>query len=230
MPGVELGELGLIGSLAAVVELFLDPHSELLGHPVDVEFRFARREAAHQAEEGRQQLGVLEVGVDRGADPGVLDLHRDRAAVAQPGRVHLADRGGRQRLPVELGEGVLGRAPELVLQHFARQLRRHRRRVVAQPGQRRLVGGLELAPHRRAERDEREHLPRLHQRPFRGTEQLGVALRRADVELGAVGAGQLAPQADDDRLARGASGERRQRDGAPQAPAPDAVFSLPRIH
>jgi hypothetical protein len=56
-----------------------------------------------------------------------------------------------------------------------------------------------------------------------GTEQLGVALRGADVELGAVFAGELAPQPHHDCLARGASTQSSQRDGTPQAPATDSV-------
>jgi hypothetical protein len=48
------------------------------------------------------------------------------------------------------------------------------------------------------------------------------------VKLGAVRASQLASQPDNDRLARGASGESRQRDGAAQASTADAV-ALRRI-
>jgi hypothetical protein len=138
--------------------------------------------------------------------------------------VNLADRRRGERLPVELGERVLNRPPELAPEHVLSQLRRHRRRVAPQPSQCRLVGGLKLLADYGAERDERQHLAGLHQRALGGAEQLGVALGGTDVKLGAVRAGQLASQPDDDRLARGASAEGRQRDGAPQPSAADAVI------
>ena len=48
----------------------------------------------------------VEVVDDLLADAGPLDLDRDRAAVAQRRAVHLAERCGRERSGVELGEGL----------------------------------------------------------------------------------------------------------------------------
>ena len=161
--------------------------------------------------------------MDRVRHPRVLDLHRDRATVVQPRGVDLTDRGCRQRLPVELGERALSPLMKLALKNGARKLGRHRRRLIAQPRQRRLIDRQELRRHRGTGGDEREHLPGLHQRALGAAEQLGVALRGADVELGAVRARQLAPQSDHDCLARGTSAQRRQRSGTPQPPTGDAI-------
>ena len=54
------------------------------------------------------------------ATPGVLDLHRDRAAVEQRRPVHLADRGGGERLRLELGEVLVDRLAVLLLDHLRR--------------------------------------------------------------------------------------------------------------
>ena len=111
VPAVELGELGLVGSLEPVVELLGDAYADLLRCAPKVEAHFPRGETEQQSEERGKQLGVLQVGVDRGRHPGILDLHGDRATVVQPGGVNLADRGRRERLPLELHERLSVRWP-----------------------------------------------------------------------------------------------------------------------
>ena len=72
----------------------------------------------------RQQLQaeaeVAHVGVDRLGDAGVLDLDGNVAAVVQLGAVHLPDRGGGDRLGLEVRERRPELLAEIVLDHLAR--------------------------------------------------------------------------------------------------------------
>jgi hypothetical protein len=230
MSAVVLGELGLIGCLESIVELLGYANAYLTSHASNVKAHFQRRQTADdQAQKCRKQLGVLQVGADRVGHPRILDLDRHFAAVAEPGRVDLADRSRGEWLPVERDKSTLDRAAKLTLKHRARELRRHRRCIIAQPCQTRLVDRLELRWHRGAGRDEREHLPGLHQGALGAAEQLGVALRRADVKLGGIRASQLAPQSSDNCLSGRASRQSRERGGAPHAPTADAIAFGERV-
>ena len=93
----------LVLRLELVVELLADPRADLLGGRLDVE---ARRDLLHQPQDHPE---VLHVRADRLGDAGVLDLHRDLAAVVQPRPVDLADRGRGHRRLVELGERLVER-------------------------------------------------------------------------------------------------------------------------
>ena len=66
------------------------------------------------------------------ATPGYWTLTATVAAVVQPRPVDLADRGGRDRLLVELGEDLAERRLELGLDHLAHVGEAHLRRRVAQ--------------------------------------------------------------------------------------------------
>ena len=102
--------LGL--GLEPVVELLLGAGLHLGDQRLHVD---ARDQAAH----GAGQPGELaQVGAERVAGAGVLDLHRDLAAVVPAALVHLADRRGRGRAAVEPDQLLLpvrrrgrGRAP-----------------------------------------------------------------------------------------------------------------------
>ena len=124
----------------------------------------------------QDQPQVLHVGAHRGGDARVLDLDRHLAAVVQPGAVHLADRGGRDRLLVELVEHLLERVVELLLDHLAHVLEGDRRRRVAQRRQLALEL-LAVLLGNQADVEERQHLPDLHggalHRPQRGHDLLG---------------------------------------------------------
>ncbi len=94
-------ERALVLRLQLVVELLADARAELLGGRLDVE---AGRDLLHQPQDHPE---VLHVGPHRLGDARVLDLDRHLAAVGQAGAVDLADRGGGDRLLVELGERLV---------------------------------------------------------------------------------------------------------------------------
>ncbi len=130
------------------------------------------------------------------ATPGYWTLTATSAAVGQPRAVDLADRGGGDRLGVELLEDLAQRRLELGLDHLAHVVEAHLRRRVAQ----RAELALELlAVLLRDEPDveEAHHLPELHRRalhrPERGHDLLGglqvAALQRGALAL--LGAGEV---------------------------------------
>ena len=113
-------ERALVLRLELVVELVVDPQADLLGRVLDVQ---PGRDPLHQPQD---QPEVLHVRPHRGGDAGVLDLDRHVAAVVQLGAVDLADRGGGDRVGVELGEVILELAAELGLDHLAHAARSSR--------------------------------------------------------------------------------------------------------
>ena len=141
----------LAASLEAIVDLLLESLRELLHERARVESR------KRCADDAPQQGHVAEVGRDAAGDARVLDLDRDRPAVARDGAVHLTDRGGRKRQRIPPREDLLGRPAELLRDDAGRHLRAHRRRGLLQPA------------HRRAHRlrqilvDVARHLAELHQ-------------------------------------------------------------------
>jgi hypothetical protein len=191
------GELPLRVGLEPVVELLDHPCLELGDQRLDVH---AREEGGEQAGEAGQ---LVEVGHQRGRRAGVLDLHRDVAAVP-PGRaVHLADAGRGRRLVVEVLEAGPPGAPELLGQHRVDGAHSHRRRLLLQLDQRLAIGRGDLLGHGRLEH--RQRLAELHrpalELPQHREQLLGGALLqlRGDGVGGA--AGEPLAQAQ-----RGASG------------------------
>jgi hypothetical protein len=185
---VVVGEETLVVRLEAVVELLGQPLPQL-GHEGP---RLQPREQhPHGAEE---QPGVVEVGPDRVADPGVLHLHRHGPAVVGDGAVHLPDRGRRDRPRVPLGEPLLGRRAEVLGHHLGGQLGRHGRGVGLELGQRLAHLGwhplVEVAGH----------LAELHHGALHVAERLGDGLRGLQLERGveldlAIGGGEGPPGA-----------------------------------
>ena len=120
MVAVEVGEALLVGALDPVVELLGDAFFDLGDH-------LGRVEAVEAGgQQGAEQVGVAQVGRDRLADAGVLDLHRDCAfaavgRVAPDGAVDLADRRRGDRLGIPLDEQLIGTGAELGLHHPGRQ-------------------------------------------------------------------------------------------------------------
>ena len=157
MPAVRAGHRPLVLGLELVVELLRDPLAQLGVERLDVE---AGREPPHERE---QQREVAQVGLDRLGHARVLDLDRDRLALVGHRAVDLADRGGRERLLLELGEDGGGLLPQLLAQQLLEPLERERRHVVAQLRQR-LLEALALVLGQRAEVDRGEHLADLHRR------------------------------------------------------------------
>jgi hypothetical protein len=101
---------GHVGRLDAEVELLADGVGEADG-------QLAGADGVGPAGAGLQGAGQaghdVQVALDRGLDPGPLDLDRDLGPGPQPGRVHLGDRGGGQGPPVEVGEQLGDRPAQL---------------------------------------------------------------------------------------------------------------------
>ncbi len=182
---VGAGEGALALRLVLVVELLHHPQPQLLGDRLGVEAGGDRPREPHD------HPGVAQVGLQRLGDPGVLDLDRHRAPVAEGGAVHLADRGGGERLGLDLGEQLVDRlAPVLLVEHLAHLLPGHRRRAGAQLGELLLV---ELRVLRRQELgvDERGELPHLHRRALHLAEDRGHLHGRLQVSRLQPGVGHL---------------------------------------
>ena len=150
--------------LVRVVELEANRAREL----VDELLWIDELERAHALlQELRRLVEEPEVGLDLPRRLGALNLDRDLLAVREHGPVHLPDRGGGERLLVELDERLLHGQPELGLDRGTRLLERERRHVVLQAAQLdHDVRRHDVRPRREqlAELDERraelvEHLP-----------------------------------------------------------------------
>ena len=98
MAAEDPGQRALVGRLELVVELVADPRADLLARGLDVQ---PGRDPLHQPQDDPQVLHVRPHG--RG-DARVLHLDRHLAPVVQARAVDLADRGGGDRLLVELGD------------------------------------------------------------------------------------------------------------------------------
>jgi hypothetical protein len=85
-------------------------------------------ELGHQGE--RRQVPLHHLG-----DVGALDLDHDDLAGGQAGHVGLADGGGRQRRPVEVGEHLLHRPAQLGFDHLPDAVGGFGRHPVGQAGQ-----------------------------------------------------------------------------------------------
>ncbi len=154
----------VVGGLELVVELVDDPGADLLADRLDVELR------GHPPREPQEHAEVLHVGSHRVGDARVLDLDRDAAPVEQGRPVDLADRGGGDRLGIELGEVVVERS-EVGLDHRPHAFEGDRRRRVAELRELDLelvAVGLGHEP----EVDEGEDLADLHRRALHPAEDL----------------------------------------------------------
>ena len=104
-PGARDG--AMVRGLDLVVELLGHALAQLGGQRPHVQ---PRRQAL---DERQQQPQVAQVDLDRLGHAGVLDLDRYGLAVERDGTVHLSDRGGGERLVLELGEVLAQRAAQL---------------------------------------------------------------------------------------------------------------------
>ena len=77
----------------------------------------------------------VEIGADRRIRRGALDLHHHPLTGCERGCVHLAERGGGQRLGVELRKQFLGRAPQFVCEGVLDELPRSRGDLAVELGQ-----------------------------------------------------------------------------------------------
>jgi hypothetical protein len=113
MSGEMSAELGLVGGLQLVVELFAHATAQLVDQPLRVEALEHERSA-----ESIEGLGIVEVGIDRLRYSGVLHLDRDISTVTGDGAMDLADTccSDRHDLPIE--KDPFRRLAELVRHHL----------------------------------------------------------------------------------------------------------------
>ena len=174
----------LVVGLQLVVELLLHPRADLLRHRLHVELG---GDAPHQAQDHAE---VLHVRAHGHVHARVLHLHGHIAPVVQLRAVDLPDRGGGDRLLVELRERLLQRLAHLLLDHLAHVLEGHLRRGVAQLGEL-LLELLAVVLGHQAHVEEREHLAELHRGALHRPEHLHDLLGGLHVALLERGRGGL---------------------------------------
>jgi len=126
MPAPEAGEDPMTRGLELVVALRRDPLAELREHRLDIE-------PGHQpAKERGEHAHVAHVRLDRLADAGVLDLHRDLEPIGGSPAVDLPNARRGRRLGVDLLEHPLGILPPFVSEHLAHLLPAHGGHVLAE--------------------------------------------------------------------------------------------------
>jgi hypothetical protein len=144
---------------ALVVQLVLDREVELLDHRAEA---VALADLGVGIERQRQFGEHLEIFLDHRPDVRTLNFHDDRAAVAELRAMHLAERGGGNRLALEFRERLGDARAELLLDDFFHLFIGERLHVVLQAGQR---GAVRVRHQVRAAR---KHLAELHvRRPHR---------------------------------------------------------------
>jgi hypothetical protein len=129
---------GEVAGLAAVVQFLEQGGAHLAQRPDELVL------PAHLGvgvEELGDVLHRLQVLHDLRADPGALDLHGHRLAVAEDRPMHLPERGGGDRHGVQLQEGARGAHAQLVLEDPLGLREGKGLHVVLQPRERVGVGG-----------------------------------------------------------------------------------------
>ena len=120
--------------------------------------RPTRGEPFHERQE---KCHIAQVSLDGLRHPWILDLHGHLVAVERGGAVHLADRGGGERLLVEVAEHASERAAELLTHQLLEIREPHWRDVVAKRGE----AALQIIPlvlREPVELDHRDDLADLH--------------------------------------------------------------------
>ena len=167
-------EAALVLGLVLVVELLHHPLAKLLGDRLRVE---PGRQRLRQPD---QHAGVSQVVLECLGDPRVLDLDRHPATVDQRRPVHLADRGRREGVGLELGEVLGDRLAVVGDDHLLDLGPGHRRGGGAQLRELLLVdlgvfGGQKLGV------DERGELAQLHRRALHLAQDRDHLQRRLQV-------------------------------------------------
>ena len=165
-----------VASLEPVVELLADRAGELVDELAHVD----EVEGPHPLlDESRRLVEEPEVGLDLLRRAGPLHLDGDDVPVREHRAVHLADRGGGDRLGVELDEEALDRLAQVLLDHALDLLVRERAHVVLEAAQ------LGDDVRREDVRPHREQLAELDEGRAELVEQLAevlAALRRRAVD------------------------------------------------
>jgi hypothetical protein len=119
-------------ALAHVVELAVDRVRELGEQRAQVEVGGERGVLLRPVHEPREDV---EVALDLLGDVRALDLDHDAGAIVEHGRVHLPDRGARERDELERREHLRRRPAQLVLEDREHVRDRDRRRRILEPGE-----------------------------------------------------------------------------------------------
>ena len=147
--------------LTLVVELLAEPLGQLLGDLAGVDL------GAHPPLQRQHHAELAEIGFDRRLHVGILQLHGQVPAVEADRAVHLAERGGRGRHPLERAEALLPARPKLGEHAPLDEGRPH--------GRRRRLELLQLRGEFRRQQigDRRHQLGELHHRPLEAAERRG---------------------------------------------------------
>ncbi len=159
VPVVSAGEGALVLRLELVVELLQNPLAQLRGDGLGVE---AGRE---HLREPHDHAGVRQIRLEGVGDARVLHLDGDPRPVLQRGAVDLADRGGGERLRLDLGEHPVGWLLVLVLEDLVDLLPRHGGSAGPELCELLLVD-LAVLGRQEVDVDEGRHLSDLHRRAF----------------------------------------------------------------
>ena len=158
--------------------------------------------------EREEEFQLLQIGFDRRAHIGILQLAGERGAVLGDGAMHLAQRGGARRFVLEALEALLPILAELARHAALDERPAHRRRVRLQRGE------LARVFLRQRVGDGGEKLRHLHQRTFDAAErarQLGRMFRPVDLDaeiaLAGEARGKAAHRGRDPRIAPDAARE-----------------------
>ena len=128
---LRVGEVAAEGLCVARLELVVELLADRAGELVDKRLRVDEVEGADAfLDHARGLVEQREVGLDLARGVRALHLDRDLVAVRKHRAVHLADRGGGDRLLVEAEERLLEREPEVGLDHVADLRERERADIV----------------------------------------------------------------------------------------------------
>ena len=194
--GVEARDL----RLAHIVELLAHPLADLAGDLARLD------RPADPLVQREQEIELRQVGFDRRRHLRILQFAGDLFAVERPPLVHLAERGRRGGLQVELGEALAPVRPEFGDHPPADEACAHRRRLRLQADQ--LVGVV----GRQRVGDGGQELRDLHHRPLHRAERRGEGARvgiapAAGQPVHADAGGERAGVDAETGVARGAGGE-----------------------
>jgi hypothetical protein len=203
------GDVGGVARFDLEVELLPQAFRELVG-----EIRHLVLGAPRGAllDHGGELVEDVQVAVHRVGDARPLHLDDHLPPVVEARPVGLPDRCRRQRLPVEVGEDLVGGSAQLLLDQLAQAVGRRGRHVVLQVRQ--------LLGHDRGHevRARRGHLTHLHEHPAALLERVAEPARERNLPRLPVLAVAAEPERGAEPVADGDAGDLRVPAHAPAAP------------